>query len=626
MAIRKSSNSGIPFGNTAGRPAAQTGQPYFNGEVGRLELYTDTGWQNIVQETPGIASITGTYLESTNSGTFIISGTNFVSGAIASAIGTNGVEVQAQSTTYNSIVQLTAVFTNLSNTYEPYDIKVTNPSNLFGMIPDALYVNASPVWQQSSGSLGTFNEGSSVNISALATDPESLPLVFSLASGTLPSGLSLNSSTGTITGTLNGVAANTTYTFTISVTDSENTTLSRSFNITVNTIVSWNTPSGSIGTITPNIDPVYSYQLSATGLGSTLSYSILSGSLPQGLTLSSSGLISGTTETVAVQTISTFTVRVSDGQVSADRQFTITRNTASTSTFSYTGGWQSFVVPANITKVKAFVWGAGGGGAFDSWAYGWGGGSGGFASATINVTQGQQMFIACGQAGTSSIAFSGGGGGMSGVFSNSTFDRSNAVVIAGGGGGGGNSRISSVNLSGGAGGGSSGNSGGTQTTTGAIAPTGGTQSSAGTAGIKGSGSGTSGQAGDSMRGGLPGEYTSGGYVYRFGEGPNPTTSRFLGGGGGAGYYGGGGGCYEELQNMQGGAGGSGYVGGNPSFSIVSGSTTLTAGNNGNATGNSGLTVSPPQTSLSYYGDNAGVGAGGGGSGSQGGHGRVVLVY
>ena len=27
--------SGIPYGNTAGRPAAVTGQPYFNGEAGR---------------------------------------------------------------------------------------------------------------------------------------------------------------------------------------------------------------------------------------------------------------------------------------------------------------------------------------------------------------------------------------------------------------------------------------------------------------------------------------------------------------------------------------------------------------------------------------------------------------
>jgi hypothetical protein len=232
MAIYKSSNSGIPFGNTAGRPSSPgTGQPYFNGEASRLELYTTTGWQNIVQETPGVSSITGTYLESTNSGTITISGTNFVSGCYATAIGTNGVPVDATSTVFNSIIQVTATFTGLSNQYEPYDIKITNPSNLFGIIPDALYVNASPVWTTSAGSLGTFNEQVSISISAIATDSDST-ITYSLASGSaLPSGLSLNSSTGIISGTLPDISTNTTYTFTINASDGVNI-IPRTFSIT----------------------------------------------------------------------------------------------------------------------------------------------------------------------------------------------------------------------------------------------------------------------------------------------------------------------------------------------------------------------------------------------------------
>ena len=224
--------SGIPYGNTAGRPAAVTGQPYFNGETARLEMYTAaSGWQNIVQEVPGVASITGTYSEATNSGTITIAGTNFVSGAIASAIGTNGVEVLASSTTYNSLVQITAVFTGLSNANEPYDIKVTNPSNLFGLIPDALYINASPVWQTSSGSLGTFNEQVSVNLSATATDSDST-ISYALASGsTLPSGVSLNSSTGAITGTLPDISTDTTYSFIVNASDGLNV-IPRTFSIT----------------------------------------------------------------------------------------------------------------------------------------------------------------------------------------------------------------------------------------------------------------------------------------------------------------------------------------------------------------------------------------------------------
>ena len=230
MVIRSSSSSGIPFGNTAGRPTAATGQPYFNGETGRLELYTNTGWQNIVQETPGVASITGTYNESAGSGTFTISGTNFVTGGIAYAVGTNAVEYQATTSTTNSIVQMTVTFTGLSPAYEPYDVKVLNPSNLFGLLPDAFYINDSPIWSTTSGSLGTFGNGSSVSVQLAATDDESNALTYAVSSGSLPGGLSL-SSNGLISGTMSANPA--TYTFTISVSDGINTASTRSFSIIV---------------------------------------------------------------------------------------------------------------------------------------------------------------------------------------------------------------------------------------------------------------------------------------------------------------------------------------------------------------------------------------------------------
>jgi hypothetical protein len=225
---------GIPYGNNAGRPANPgIGKLYSNGEAARLELYTQaSGWQNIVQETPGVSSITGVYSEQTNSGTITISGTNFVAGCYATAIGTNGVQVDASSTTFNSLVQVIATFTGLSNQHEPYDIKVTNPSNLFGMLPDALYINASPVWVTSSGSLGTFIEQVSITLSALSsTDSDSATITYALASGsTLPSGVTLNSSTGVISGTLPDIATDTTYSFTINASDGLNV-IPRTFNI-----------------------------------------------------------------------------------------------------------------------------------------------------------------------------------------------------------------------------------------------------------------------------------------------------------------------------------------------------------------------------------------------------------
>lgn len=234
MTIRSSSSSGIPYGNNAARPASPSvGQPYFNGEVSRLELYTETGWQNIVGETPSVLSYTGSVLESNTSNELVISGTNFISGAGAFLVGSNGAEVQSSTTIVNSITQITATFGALSPLYEPYDIKVVNPSNLYGLLNDAVYVNNSPVWSTPSGLLGSFSANSPLSVQVAATDQESNPITYFISAGSLPGGLSLNSSTGVISGTPAIVSSDTTYTFTVTASDSSNTVVSRSFSITI---------------------------------------------------------------------------------------------------------------------------------------------------------------------------------------------------------------------------------------------------------------------------------------------------------------------------------------------------------------------------------------------------------
>jgi len=317
--IKASGFGGIPYGDNAGRPSSpEIGRLYSNGESQRLELYTAIGWSNIVQEVPAVSTISGSYNEGAGSATIIINGTNFASGAIAYVVGSNGAEYAATTTTFNSVVQLTAVFSSLSGTHEPYDIKVVNPSNLFGILPDALYINQTPVWSTSAGTLGTFTENIAISLSVSATDPEGTSITYS--SSDLPAWLTLNSSTGSITGTPPLLSSDTTYSFTVTATDGINSS-PRTFSVVVNA----NPPVWSTGTSLPTFTRNLGYSttlVASDNSGLIPTYSVISGALPTGLSLNpASGVISGTPSSSSP---ASFTVRATDNNYGyADRAFTM---------------------------------------------------------------------------------------------------------------------------------------------------------------------------------------------------------------------------------------------------------------------------------------------------------------
>jgi hypothetical protein len=140
---------------------------------------------------------------------------------------------------------------------------------------------------------------------------------WSISAGTLPTGLSL-SSAGVLSGTLSNTAA--TSTFTVQATDSASNSGTKQFTITVYPplVIS----AGALPTGTPG-SPYTATTLSATGgTGTGYTWTVSSGSLPAGLTLSSTGALSGTLTSSAVT--STFTVQVQDSAGNtATRQFTI---------------------------------------------------------------------------------------------------------------------------------------------------------------------------------------------------------------------------------------------------------------------------------------------------------------
>lgn len=100
---------------------------------------------------------------------------------------------------------------------------------------------------------------------------------------------------------------------------------------TINQAPIWATGAGSLGTINDNYGS-YSpaFTVVATDPEATgITYSLVAGSLPAGMSLASNGQISGDPTDVGSPTTSTFTIRATDGDGGTDdRQFSITVNPA----------------------------------------------------------------------------------------------------------------------------------------------------------------------------------------------------------------------------------------------------------------------------------------------------------
>ncbi len=157
------------------------------------------------------------------------------------------------------------------------------------------------------------------------------PYTWSVTSGILPSGLTLNASTGVISGTVGASAVSET--FTVQLMDADAVTVTKSLTITVNagpTITTTTLPGATVtGT--------YSQTLAVANGTTPYAWSITTGILPSGLTLNAStGVISGTVGAGAVS--ETFTVKVADTNgVSATQSLTITVNAAPSITTTTSG-------------------------------------------------------------------------------------------------------------------------------------------------------------------------------------------------------------------------------------------------------------------------------------------------
>lgn len=347
---------------------------------------------------------------------------------------------------------------------------------------------------------------------------------------------------------------------------------------------SWDTPSGILFTFYENdtaIDPV---QLTATELnepGSTITYAVTTGALPTGLTLSSSGEISGSPVGFSSEGSQSFEVTATDdeGETSV-RSFSInwiipiflfesstfTPGGATgysgpslsqaisgisstiddswknnTSYFNTSNGIQLFTVPATgLYNIEA--WGAG--------ATARNGGSGAKISGDFNLISGETIRILVGQKPYPFNSSAGGGAGGTFVTRSPHNTNESILVVAGGGGGGHNGSASNDEAS-------IGTSGRDATT----GQSGGANGNGGTSGAGGAGGGfftneNSGYYGQAYVNGGLGSSRSGGNG-GFGGGGGHGNSHGGGGGGysggggsnGSPYHGGGGGSYNNGSNQ-----------------------------------------------------------------------------
>jgi hypothetical protein len=335
--------------------------------------------------------------------TTVLNGGNFAADVEVSFIDQSSVETAAKTVVRSSSTQLIVTRPDsFSTANSPFTVKVVNPgipipsSSNAHLLANSVTAGTNPVW--TTGTAVYFSIDGATNYTFLATDTEASDIDYSVVSGTLPAGLTLDGETGVISGTFSGSASegDVASSATIRAIDAGGNFLDKAFNFTANSSPIWTTAAGALDAPVPNT--AYSLQFAASGgaTGGALTYTLQSGALLAGHSLSSTGLISGTSTDGAGDTAA-FTVRVADeGTSFADRSFTMeiatpvsaTGGTVTTSSgFKYhtftSGG--TFTVNSGTAPIDYLVV-AGGGGGGDGNPQGGGGGAGEVISGTAPIS------------------------------------------------------------------------------------------------------------------------------------------------------------------------------------------------------------------------------------------------
>jgi hypothetical protein len=466
----------VPSGTTAERPSNPAiGYLWYNTSIGYLEYYGANGW-NAVAAPPTITTVSPTSFNGESGTTITVNGSGFDNNASVQFILTTGATLNASTTTRVSASQLLATIPrDLLASESPLDVKVANGSGLSYVLDNCISFADVPVFNTASGSIGSIYDSNRSSTSHLATmtasDSNGGSIAsYSIVSGSIPSGLSFNTSTAALSGTANAVGSDTTSTFTVRATDNAGNTTDRSFSITVRApvVVSFTSVGSSSWSVPVGVNTVRALVVAGGGAGGTRNSGWNSGGTDGGAGAGAGGMIDHPGFSVTPGGSVSYTVGGGAGQ-----------NYNPAQTQGSPGGNSVF---GALTAIGGGGGGAGpGGDVANGLPGGSGGGRGGGGSANTGITGTGVQPSQPGASGTFGYGFPGGfnpnvgpysgagGGGAGGAGTTggngnpapggtgriSTVTGSSVYYAGGGGGASGSS--SNIQGSGGAGGGGPGN-------------------------------------------------------------------------------------------------------------------------------------------------------------------------
>jgi hypothetical protein len=249
-----------------------------------------------------ITSVTPTALNTIGDTTTVVGG-NFASNVAVYFVGSDNIEIPAKSIVRTSsselIITRPDVFSTQLGTYK---VVVENPGitrptgSSLHILNNAISPGTTPNWTTPT-TLPEIGKNIAYNTTLVATDSEGTDIDYSIVSGTLPAGITLNNETGLLSGTYTGADFNTNN-IVVRAVDTGGNTVDRTF-----TIFSSDPVWSSVASISFGQGEAVSYQLPASD-NSAITYSIVSGTLPSGVTLNSStGVLSGTTSSFTTSNV-----------------------------------------------------------------------------------------------------------------------------------------------------------------------------------------------------------------------------------------------------------------------------------------------------------------------------------